>query len=281
MLTEMLANDDDFDNPPSAVATEAVTSTSLGLDMSDEELESTAPKSSFAEAFGSIKRKTSTCNKSTTVSERDDTHSLHTNRSNADDDIDPLEKELRSMEDRMHKIRAELAKKKNLSSSESKGFTKLTNTPAPGIREKSKILTHEEKQKVLERLRESKKSIVHGGDTDSEDDEDNRNPFEPSYSSYGKAIKKLTSESTNAAYSSRNKFTDYSSPSIQQRTASSEKSFQNLANKKQQVLDKLKSPNAWKNVNGSLVNLTQVNSHQAGPSTTNAVREPYSGIYVV
>ncbi|KAB7497153.1 Protein MCM10-like protein, partial [Armadillidium nasatum] len=104
--------------------------------------------------------------------------------------VDPLEKELLQMEQRMKKLKAEIMKKKNIKN-DKPSFTKLSSVIDPNSQQSESVryLNEEEKLNLISNLN-AKKSEIHKGDTDSEDDEDNRNPFEAQMSSYGKEIKK-------------------------------------------------------------------------------------------
>ena len=250
MLGDVEENNDGKVTEPSA--------TELGLDLSDEEAaQETAiqpstketKQSAFSAAFSGLQSKLppeEISSSSTSV-----------------ENIDPLEMELRKMEERMNKIKSELARKKNLDTSSSdstKKFTKLTN-PTQGPKETSRVLTSEEKSKLLQRLKKS--SEVHGGDTDSEDEEDNRNPFETQYNSYGRSLRKTLEKNNDNRTSS----------ALQE----------SLTAKKEQVLNKLKAPEAagWKETNGSLVAVKNGAMAARTPAQANALREPNSGIYIV
>lgn len=278
-------------NTLTAPVTTITNAAALGLDMSDDEDSNSAPCSTskpketvfsaaFGAAFSDLKRKAQkdkALNSFGSPMPKEKTPPRV-------EVIDPLEKELREMEERMNKIKSELAKKKKLDMIKPDGtarrFTKLTNHTE--VREKTKLLNTEEKQKLLQRLRDNKNSVVHGGETDSEDDEDNMNPFESNYNSYGKAIKKnLANTNTNNFYSSRNKFADESVNKSTSAASSCSGSVESLALKRQAVLSKIQqSPQSWQGVKGSLVGLKE----GAAPMSLeerNAVRDTYSGIYVV
>lgn len=192
----------------------------LGLVMSDDEDEAKAPpqksKSGFGAAFSGSK-----FSKGGTAS------------SEKAKDSDPLEAELRQMEERMNLLREQLAKKKKFDhkgeDSGTRRFTKLTNV----TQERSQVvrtLSDKEEAKLYQGLK--RKSLLHGGETDSEDEDDNRNPFEQQLNDYGREIKKRIAHAS-----------DERPPDT----------------RKQEVLNKMKSPPAknpgWKDLSGSLVSL--------------------------
>lgn len=192
----------------------------LGLVMSDDEDEAKAPpqksKSGFGAAFSGSK-----FSKGGTAS------------SEKAKDFDPLEAELKQMEERMNLLREQLAKKKKFDhkgeDSSTRRFTKLTNV----TQERSQVvrtLSDKEEAKLYQGLK--RKSLLHGGETDSEDEDDNRNPFEQQLNDYGREIKKRIAHAS-----------DERPPDT----------------RKQEVLNKMKSPPAknpgWKDLSGSLVSL--------------------------
>ncbi|KAF2360021.1 Zinc finger Mcm10/DnaG-type [Trinorchestia longiramus] len=260
----------------STVKSAPICAGSLGLELSDDEQDATEKpstkksSSAFCEAFSS-----QTLPEKTTA-----------------EPIDPLEQELCKMEARMAAIRAELSKKKKLdlgsTSGVSRKFTKLT-LPV-GVRETERNLSNIEAKQVLQNVKEQKNSIVHGGETDSEDDEDNRNPFESRYNSYGRSLKKNL-EKTDSDQHSR-KFTGNVtnvSPSVSNtsghmpsRSTSTDtfSTLKSLALKRQEVVKKIKDGQSWQGANGSLVPVGG-SMGQLTPAEKNAIRCPYSGIFVV
>uniref|UniRef100_A0A2P2IFS2 Protein MCM10 homolog n=1 Tax=Hirondellea gigas TaxID=1518452 RepID=A0A2P2IFS2_9CRUS len=271
-----------------------VSAASLGLELSDDEDNSICAttgkqkKSLFSASFSNLKT-TDIVPKNKNAVKDFKRKSVSAPKTGSTEELDPLEQELRSMEKRMNKIKEELLKKKKLDLIKPDGterrFTKLTNHTA--VRETTKLLTAEEKQRLLQRLRDSKSSVVHAGDTDSEDDEDNRNPFEQQYNSYGKTLKKSLG-ATNNSYSSRNKFTSggvsenkasEGSCSGMSSSAAAELAA-SLAQKRQDVLDKIKSGQGWQGASGSIASLKSGVTPQT-EAERNAIRDPYSGIFIV
>ena len=181
--------------------------------------------------------------------------------------IDPLEKELQDMEARMKLLKDQLAKKKRFSQDEcySKKFTKLTNVVNDASC-KTRSLDYNEKKMLMKKLNE--KSEIHSGDTDSEDDEDNRNPFESRYSSLGKELKRIAHSKENSSSSSKNHI-------IHQP-------------KTREIQDKLKmkgdptasSPSckSWKELKGSLVS---IKSGGIEDTDKNVSIDQYSGIRII
>lgn len=230
-LAGLLDDDDDVGTPGASGTSATQPSASddspkntsmveLGLVMSDDEDEAKVPpknvKSSFGAAFSGSKFSKG-----------------GTDTSKKNEQFDPLEAELQQMEERMNLLREQLAKKKKFDhkgeDSGSRRFTKLTNV----IQERSQVvraLSDKEQAKLYEGLK--RKSELHGGDTDSEDEDDNRNPFEQHLNTYGRDIKKRIAHATNE---------------------------RPLDTKKQDILNKMKSPPAknpgWKELSGSLVSL--------------------------
>ena len=102
--------------------------------------------------------------------------------------VDPLEVELRQMEEKMNLLKQQLAKKKNIPETEQSNFTKYVPVVKQPT-ETTRILSSSEGNSFLKKL-EDKKSAIHSGDTDSEDEEDNRNPMETTYCSGGRDIRK-------------------------------------------------------------------------------------------
>lgn len=150
----------------------------LGLVLSDEEEDHPAPSSSTPTSAFGIAFSQSKFSKSLPVKEQNGTTPA----------IDPLESELREMEARVKLLRENLAKKKKLESCDSSTFTKLTTTSDQMRRTNSRTLSATEELDLRKSLK--RKSELHSGDTDSEDEEDNRNPMEQRYNSNGRDIKR-------------------------------------------------------------------------------------------
>ena len=189
----------------------------------------------------------------------------------------------------MNKMKQELAKKKKIdinSDGGSRQFTKFTSYTASSSKETVRKLNQEEKNNLIKRIKKNKNSVIHGGDTDSEDDEDNMNPFETRYNSYGENIKKsLTTNTSSASYSSRNKFTDTLAAAAPSPSADRSHTAA-LERKRQAMIQRVKGGGGggakagWQSISGSLVGLKE-----GAPAKTtlekNAVREPHSGIFVM
>lgn len=224
------------------------TAADLGLVLSDEEGDrpntSNSGKSKFSAAFSGSKfaRRVEKQNSSST----DDASSA----------VDPLELELRQMEERVKLLRENLAKKRRLDPEEgdsSRRFTKLTN------------VVHEPKHsmKVLSSVKESKlyntikkQSDLHTGETDSEDDEDDRNPFEQRYNTFGREIRKRIAHEPNPKSDRREEV-----PQRDKGPTSSQKP-------------------GWKGTSGSLVTLTTTPGTSSICDKNDTV-DQYSGIRIV
>ena len=243
--TELPTNADKIDKN-TAANTSAV---SLGLELSDDDNDQSndfanaLAKSDFAKAFaglGSAKKCSTSTSQGSSTSHKKDTPI-----------IDPLELEIRNMEEKMNKLKQELAKKKNIDldspSGSGRKFTKLTCDTSSVSKVTSRTLGPEEKKQLLQRIEKKKNSsLIHKGDTDSEDDEDNRNPFETTYSSFGKQVKKSLNKSppSSTSYSSRNKFTDTIAPhSIYVNNNSPDINV--LIEKKKAALEKIRTGAGW------------------------------------
>ncbi|XP_071544042.1 protein MCM10 homolog [Panulirus ornatus] len=169
---------------------------------------------------------------------------------------DPLEAELQLMEERMKHLREQLSKKKKLNSedkSASKKFTKLTSVthePKRTVR----TLSAQEESKLYNNL--NKKTELHAGDTDSEDEEDNRNPFEQRYNSCGREIKKRIS-----------------SESGQPRNDRKDEILARVKEKSQQS-------SGWKKTDGSLVSLKGTTTSLTD-CDKNVTVDQYSGIRII
>ncbi|KAK8388115.1 hypothetical protein O3P69_020181 [Scylla paramamosain] len=156
---------------------EPSTLSELGLVLSDEEEDHPAPSCTTPVSAFSIAFSQSKFSKALPEKMQSDTTPP----------IDPLESELREMEARVKLLRENLAKKKKLDSHDSNTFTKLTTTSDESRRTNSRTLSATEELELHKRLK--RKSELHSGDTDSEDEEDNRNPMEQRYNSHGRDIK--------------------------------------------------------------------------------------------
>ncbi|KAK7078393.1 minichromosome maintenance-related protein [Halocaridina rubra] len=233
-----------------------VTEEDLGLLMSDDEKEESQPStsrkvSSFSKAFSGSK-----------FSRNGNNQSVSDN-GKSQIDIDPLEEELRLMEERMKSLKDQLAKKKRLGSKEGEtsrqNFTKLTNV-AHQSKRTIRTLSGNEEVKFYETYGKEK-SHIHTGDTDSEDEEDYRNPFDQKYNSYGREIKKrIAHEATEKSNISHNK--------------------------KDEIISRVKGASTqnpgWKGVDGSLVALKHNgNIAQTLENDKNAVTDFFSGVRLI
>ncbi|XP_068203147.1 protein MCM10 homolog isoform X2 [Palaemon carinicauda] len=232
------------------------TAADLGLTLSDEEEEpSSGQISSFSAAFANSKfSKNSECSQKSS------------GESTAE--IDPLEMELRQMEERMQALKEQLSKKKKLNqgadAGTSKRFTKLTNISTES-KSSVRTLTETEESNLYKKY--GKKTIGHKGDTDSEDEEDERNPFEQKYNSCGREIKKRIAHEA----SQREQNKDYQ-----------------IQRKREEVLSRVKTATTsqgpgWKGVDGSLVNLKQCGASKMVPEVVdkNVTVDFYSGIRIM
>ena len=241
-----------------ADGTESFTASELGLCMSDDESDAKATSSKKTSKFSSA----FAGSKFSRQGEKP--------QSSPNESIDPLEMELRQMEERMKKIKQELSQKKKLNhdpgAESSRSFTKLTHIPQEA-KHSMRTLTAEEEAKVYEKY--GKKSLLHKGDTDSEDEEDERNPFEQKYNSFGREIKKRIAHEAN-----------------EKRQASSSPYSEN---KRAEVLNRIKtacksSPSqktGWKGTDGSLVSLKHTEVRRIEPEDKNVMVDFYSGIRIV
>ncbi|XP_076035171.1 minichromosome maintenance 10 homolog isoform X2 [Oratosquilla oratoria] len=218
----------------------------LGLEMSDDECEETSKskpaKKSKMSAFGNA----FVGSKFATASQ--------------ESDVDPLEAEIQKMEARMSELKNKLADKKRLSldSNDSKRrFTKLTNVQETSKR-RSRQLSVNEKANLLKSIHD-KKSELHAGDTDSEDDEDKRNPFEPHLTDFGRHIKKRIAHDPSAM-----------APSA--------------VPKPKELVDRLKgagtSKAGWKDTSGSLVGLRGA-AEAVSAQDKNVSVDSFSGIRII
>ncbi|XP_042229789.1 protein MCM10 homolog isoform X2 [Homarus americanus] len=217
----------------------------LGLVLSDDEDQPTtcvSAKSDFSAAF-----------KDSKFSKKREEETL---ANNSNTDFDPLEAELQQMEERMNLLRDQLSKKKKFNvkdGSTSTKFTKLTNISHEAKRT-VRTLSADEESNLHRNLK--RKSELHRGDTDSEDEEDNRNPFEQRYNSCGREIRKRISHESNEVQNNRK-----------------DEVLARVKGKSQQKL-------GWKGVDGSLVSLKE-----AGTSSSevdkNVTVDQYSGIRII
>ncbi|XP_045613023.1 protein MCM10 homolog [Procambarus clarkii] len=244
-LTALL-NDDGFEEDVEESKPDAtnVSMADLGLELSDDEdqqASSSTAQSKFSSAFSGFSKR---MENKTPLKSADG------------EDVDPLEAELQQMEERMRLLREQLTKKKKIDlqdKSTSKKFTKLTNVNHEAKRT-VRTLSTEEESKLRKSLK--RKSELHSGDTDSEDEEDNRNPFEQRYNSCGREIKKRISHEPSQARSDR----------------------------KEEVLARVKVKSqqnvGWKEVGGSLVSLKGAGI-SSPESDKNCTIDQYSGIRIV
>lgn len=231
------------------------TAADLGLTLSDEDEEpsSSSQNSSFSSAFANSRfsRKGECSQKSS---------------GETTTEVDPLEMELRQMEERMKLLKEQLLKKKRLSqggeAESSKRFTKLTNISTES---KSTVRTLTEKEESDFYEKYGKKSISHQGDTDSEDEEDKRNPLEQKYNSFGREIKKRIAHEASEKQQNNN----------------------SLQKRREEVLSRVKVASTpqgpgWKGVDGSLVNLKQAGASKVVPEVEkNVTVDFYSGIRIM
>lgn len=242
------------------------TAADLGLVLSDDEDQctasttttttSTTKKSKFGEAFAQSK-----------FSNGLPAEKNGTSRDSAES-CDPLEAELQEMEERVKMLKQRLNKKRKFDGEEgssSKRFSKLTNViPQGATAQTTRTLSSEETSQLYSKLK--KNSALHRGDTDSEDEEDNRNPMEQQYSDFGRDIKRrIAHESSQADDRDR------------------ERVLARVKRKEQlQTGGKGKEPQSqgWKGTSGSLVALK--NGGSALPDTDkNVSTDFYSGIRIV
>lgn len=240
------------------------TAAELGLVLSDDEDQctvstttSTTKKSKFGEAFAQSKFSNGLPPEKKGTSQ-DSTQSC-----------DPLEAELQEMEERVKRLKQQLSNKRKFDGEEgssSKRFSKLTNVIPQGVTtsQTTRTLSSEETSQLYSKLK--KNSALHGGDTDSEDEEDNRNPMEQQYSDFGRDIKRrIAHESSQADDRDR------------------ERVLARVKRKEQlQTGGKVKEPQSqgWKGTSGSLVALK--NGGSALPDTDkNVSTDFYSGIRIV
>ena len=272
-----------------ATAPADMSAAALGLELSSDEEDKIVcqnPKSAFGAAFGGALAKltTKTHQDQITLSLGSPAPIEIKRISPSEDSIDPLEQELRSMEQKMAKIKSELAKKKFNQKNPvgtSRKCSKLTYCTEG--RESTKVLTSEEKAQLLKRLKENKSSIVHSGETDSEDDEDNRNPLETKYNSYGHAVKKMLASNESSLYNNKYKSTSCDTSGKNQNLSGTNISLlKSLADKKAAVLNRLhQSPTgSWQGVQGSLMGLRD-GAAVMTPAEQAAVKDPFSGIFIV
>ena len=249
----MMLDDEDMDDPQEekkeeeeAVSAPSNPSTmaELGLVLSDdEEQPSTSSTStpSFSAAFSQSKFSKNQQEKK---------------KNNAAETVDPLESELREMEARVKLLQETLSKKKRLESSQSHNFTKLTTTSNQGRKTNSRTLSASEESKLRRRL--ARKSELHSGETDSEDEEDNRNPMEQQYNPNGRDMKHRIAHQSN---SNRN-----------------ERLERELAVKKPSPVVK----QGWKAQEGALVSIGRKGAATSSQNTDdNVTLDSYSGIRIM
>lgn len=219
-------------NPDPSIAQE------LGLVLSDEEEEEASSQppasngsfSSFSAAFSKPKE-------------------------NDAEVLDPLESELREMEARVKLLQESLAKKKRLEGKSTPRFTKLTTTTA-GKEKKttSRVLSAREEAKLHERLK--KGSELHSGETDSEDEEDKRNPMEQRYNTDGRDIKRRIAHESQSKRIERADRAPTISGSATEKTG-------------------------WKTTDRALVSLARPGSTSSQDTDKNVTLDVYSGIRIV
>lgn len=216
----------------------------LGLVLSDEDEEESQPPesnssfSSFSDAFSQSKLS----KKQTGM------------QNNGPEVVDPLEAQLREMQARVKLLQDTLAKKKRLDVNPSTKFSKLTTTPDKEKKATSRVLSAKEESELRERLKTG--SELHAGDTDSEDEEDNRNPMEQRYNSHGQDIKQRI------AHESKH-----------QRNEGTGKGLTNMRST-------VNKP-GWKDKQGSLVQIGRNGSTSSQDTDGNVTLDQYSGIRIV
>lgn len=246
-------------NPDPSIAEE------LGLVLSDEEEEEAASQpptsSSSFSSFSAAFSKTKPSNK-------------QTKENNDAEVVDPLESELREMEARVKLLQESLAKKKRLQGKTATRFTKLTTTSGTEKKTTSRVLSAREEAKLHKRLKRG--SELHSGETDSEDEEDNRNPMEQRYNTDGQDIKRRI------AHESQSKRIDRVGQDINRRIA------QESQSKKIERVDKAPTINGsatektgWKTTDRALVNLARAGSTSSQDTDKNVTLDAYSGIRIV
>lgn len=227
-----------------ADGSEPSTLAELGLVLSDDEEHQPSPlskpASTFSAAFSQSK-----------VSKTHPGKELN----DATETVDPLESELREMEARVKLLQETLAKKKKLELKHSSKFTKLTITPDQPRKTNSRTLSITEESDLRKHL--GRKSELHSGDTDSEDEEDNRNPMEQRYNTLGRDIKRRI------AHESRG-----------QRNERTEKV---LTNKKGSTVER----QGWKTTEGALVNIGKSGATSSQDTDKNVTLDAYSGIRIM
>lgn len=244
----MMLDEDLVEEPECKESTSPVPSTAqeLGLVLSDEEdeaadsqpPESNSSFSSFSEAFANSKFSNKQMEK----------------ENNGGEDIDPLEAELQEMEKRAKALREALAKKKRLDAKASTKFTKLTTTSGKEKKASSRTLSAKEESELREKLK--KGSELHSGDTDSEDEEDKRNPMEQRYNTHGQDIKRRIAHQSQS-----------------QRNERVEKVVSNKGSATEKP--------GWKNKEGALVSLASSGTTASQDTDKNVTLDMYSGIRIV
>lgn len=239
-ILSMMLDEEPIEKPDCKASTSSSPSTAheLGLVLSDEEeeetehqpLESNHSFSSFSDAFSQSKL------------------------SKGNGDVDAAVIEIQKMEAKLKQLKESYAKQKRLGG---KSFTKYADvTSASGKERKatSRILSAKEESELRERLKQG--SELHSGETDSEDDEDKRNPLEQRYNTHGQDIKRRIAH---ASKSQTNK-----------------RAENGHANKK----STMEKP-GWKETDGALVNLGQSGRTSTQELDQNVTLDVYSGIKIV
>lgn len=241
------------------------TAAELGLVLSDDEEDqctastatSTTKKSKFGEAFAQSKF----------------SGNLPAEKNSASQDsrqsCDPLEAELQEMEERVKMLKQRLSKKRKFDGEEgssTKRFSKLTNViPQGATSQTSRTLSSEETSQLFSKLK--KNSALHRGDTDSEDEEDNRNPMEQQYSDFGRDIKRrIAHESSQVDDRERERVLARVKRKEQVQTGGKGKEPQNQG---------------WKGTSGSLVALKNGGGSALPDTDKNVSTDFYSGIRIV
>ncbi|KAK3876327.1 hypothetical protein Pcinc_018867 [Petrolisthes cinctipes] len=237
------------------------TAAELGLVLSDDEDQptvstSSSKKSKFGEAFSQSKFSKKLPTESSTSQDYPENY-------------DPLETELQEMEKRVKTLKQQLSKKRKFDgeeSSSSKRFSKLTNVISQGEKtQTTRTLSTEETTRLYSKLKRN--SLLHRGDTDSEDEEDNRNPMEQQYNDCGRDMKRRIAHE-----------------SSQTEDRERERVLARVKRKEQLQTGGGKSgepqSQGWKSTSGSLVALK--NGGSALPDTDkNVATDFYSGIRIV
>ncbi|KAG0729063.1 Protein MCM10 [Chionoecetes opilio] len=159
------------------------------------------------------------------------------------------------MEARVKELQERLSKKKRLDPNHSHKFTKLTSTPEQARKVNSRTLSATEEAKLHKKLRQ--KSELRTGDTDSEDDEDKRNPMEQTYNACGREIKQRIAHESKTGPRERIEVIP-----MAKKTSGVEKP-------------------GWKGTEGALVNIGRAGASTSQEQDKNVTLDAYSGIRII